>query len=61
MGGQASIGHSGGGLGAGCQLYYFSNNNTYFFIGINMGSITEGPITDAALPILDSIHKVIAN
>ena len=60
FGGKKAFGHSGGGLGAGCQLYFIPDNNTYFFIGINMGSITESPITDAAAPILKEIHQVLA-
>ena len=59
--GKQAYGHSGGGLGAGCQLYYMPHNNTYFFIGINMGTITEGLITDAAQPILSKILKVLAS
>ncbi|MEL7427449.1 MAG: serine hydrolase domain-containing protein, partial [Bacteroidota bacterium] len=55
-----AYGHSGGGLGAGCQLYYLPHNETYFFVVINIGTITEGAITDAASPILEEIHKVLS-
>lgn len=60
MGEKPAFGHSGGGLGAGCQLYYFPHNNTYFFIGINMGVVTEGPVTDKAEPILKEINVLMA-
>ena len=37
-------GHSGGGLGAGCQLYYIPEKDLYYFIAINLGTVTESPI-----------------
>ncbi|MGC3943224.1 MAG: serine hydrolase domain-containing protein [Chryseolinea sp.] len=39
-----AFGHSGGGIGAGCQLYYIPSKNIYFFIAINLGTVTESPI-----------------
>ena len=54
-----AIGHSGGGLGSGCQLYYVPSKNIYFFLGINLGTVTESPIFDKATPILDNLHKAI--
>jgi D-alanyl-D-alanine carboxypeptidase len=56
-----SIGHSGGGLGSGCQLYYIPSRNIYFFLGINIGTVTESPIFDKVTPLLDKIHKAILN
>ena len=55
-----AVGHSGGGLGAGCQLYYFPHNDTYFFLGINMGTVTGSPIQDKALPVLNKVHAILA-
>ncbi|MEJ1240637.1 serine hydrolase domain-containing protein [Chryseolinea sp. T2] len=39
-----SYGHSGGGLGAGCQLYYLPTKDIYYFISINLGTVTESPL-----------------
>ncbi|MCB0639503.1 MAG: beta-lactamase family protein, partial [Lewinella sp.] len=58
--GQAGYGHSGGGLGAGCELYYLPANNTYFFLGINLGTVTASPIHRAAEPALEAIHAILA-
>lgn len=41
-----AIGHSGGGLGAGCELYYFPEKELYMFIGINLGTVTYSPLHD---------------
>ncbi len=57
---QPAYGHSGGGLGAGCQLYYLPHNTTYFFVAVNMGTITEGAITDTVRPVLEKIQQVLA-
>ncbi|HWA32904.1 MAG TPA: serine hydrolase domain-containing protein [Cyclobacteriaceae bacterium] len=38
------FGHSGGGIGAGCELYYFPSKKTYMFIGINLGTVTDSPL-----------------
>ena len=46
--GQAAYGHSGGGIGAGSELYYFPEKDVYFFIGINLGTVTESPLHDGA-------------
>lgn len=57
--GQIAYGHSGGGLGAGCQLYYFPEKNIVVFIGINLGTVTDGPILEAAAPTLDKFFEVL--
>lgn len=54
-----AIGHSGGGLGSGCQLYYIPSRNIYFFLGINIGTVTESPIFEKVAPLVESLHKVI--
>lgn len=59
LGGQIAFGHSGGGLGAGCQLYYFPGQNVFVFIGINLGTVTESPIHDLAASPLDKIYEII--
>jgi len=42
--GQIAYGHAGSGIGAGCALYYFPAKQLYLFIGVNLGTITEGPL-----------------
>jgi len=57
--GQPAYGHSGGGIGAGCQLYYFPEKNLYLFIGINLGTVTESPLHEAAAKTLDKVHAIL--
>lgn len=59
IGGQIAYGHSGGGIGAGCQLYYFPEKNIYFFAGINLGTVTESPLHEQATKSLDKIYRAI--
>lgn len=61
FGGQIAYGHSGGGIGAGCQLYYFPDKNTYMFIGINLGTVTESPLHTKAEKTVDKIHSALLN
>ena len=42
--GHTAIGHSGGGIGAGCELRYFPEKDLYMFVGINIGTVTESPL-----------------
>ncbi len=53
------FGHSGGGLGGGSELYYFPEKDLYYCIGINLGIITEGPLNDQILPLVEKLHKTI--
>ena len=57
--GQPGYGHSGGGIGAGCQLYYFPTKNLYVFMGINLGTVTESPLHAAAEKTLDRIYEIL--
>lgn len=57
--GQTAYGHSGGGIGAGCQLYYFPEKNLYVFMGINLGTVTDSPLHAAAAKTLDSIYRIL--
>ena len=59
LNGLPAYGHSGGGIGAGCQLYYFPDRHVYFFVGINLGTVTESPIHEAATKALDKIYKLL--
>ncbi|MBO0323328.1 beta-lactamase family protein [Muricauda sp. CAU 1633] len=42
--GHPYYGHSGGGIGAGCELRYFPETNRYMFIAINIGTVTYSPL-----------------
>lgn len=57
--GNVGYGHSGGGIGAGCQLYYFPEKNLYVFIGINLGTVTDSPIHKPAESILNQIYSIL--
>jgi D-alanyl-D-alanine carboxypeptidase len=57
--GHNAYGHSGGGIGAGCQLYYFPEKNLYVFIGINLGTVTDSPIHKQASPTIDKLYEVL--
>ncbi|MFZ6011813.1 MAG: serine hydrolase domain-containing protein [Bacteroidota bacterium] len=57
--GQTAYGHSGGGIGAGCQLYYFPEKNIYVFVGINLGTVTDSPLHDAVSKTVDKIYEVL--
>jgi D-alanyl-D-alanine carboxypeptidase len=54
-----AYGHSGGGLGSGCNLYYFPDQNIYVFIAINLGTITDSPIFKKAEPTLDKFFEIL--
>ncbi|MFD2098705.1 serine hydrolase domain-containing protein [Flagellimonas iocasae] len=42
--GHPYYGHSGGGIGSGCELRYFPETNRYMFIAINIGTVTYSPL-----------------
>lgn len=54
--GEIAIGHDGGGLGAGAQLYYFPKLKTYMFLAMNLGTVTDSPIHKEAGKIIEEIH-----
>ncbi|MCG8320679.1 MAG: serine hydrolase [Cytophagales bacterium] len=57
--GEIAYGHGGGGLGAGCQLFYFPEKELFVFFGANLGTVTDSPIHDKAEPILDEMYGVL--
>lgn len=59
LGGKEAIGHSGGGLGAGSQLYYFPEQKTYIFLAINLATVTGSPIHTQAEKIINELHLEI--
>ncbi len=61
FGEHVAYGHSGGGLGAGCQLYYIVDAEVYFFVGINLGTVTDSPLHEGVSKTLDEIHKALSD
>ncbi len=57
--GEVAYGHSGGGIGAGCNLYYFPKQNVYVFIAINLGTVTGSPIHKQAEKLLNKFYEVL--
>ncbi len=56
---QPAYGHSGGGIGAGCELYFFPERDIYIFVGINLGTVTESPIHEKALEARNKLYDVL--
>jgi D-alanyl-D-alanine carboxypeptidase len=59
IGGYRAWGHSGGGLGAGCQLYYFPDKNLYFFAAINLGTVTDSPLHKQVEVALNEFYRAM--
>jgi D-alanyl-D-alanine carboxypeptidase len=59
--GHTAIGHSGGGIGAGSELYYFPEKNLYMFIAINLGTVTESSLHEKAGQARDRIFEILMN
>ncbi|MDX1471723.1 MAG: serine hydrolase domain-containing protein [Flavobacteriaceae bacterium] len=53
------FGHSGGGIGSGCELYYIPNKNLYFFIAINLGTVTDSPLHEGIGKIREEIYAIL--
>jgi D-alanyl-D-alanine carboxypeptidase len=56
LGGKEAIGHSGGGLGAGSQLYYFPDQKIFIFLAINLATVTGSPIHSQAEKLLNELY-----
>jgi len=59
--GHTGLGHSGGGIGAGCQLYYFPDQEVYIFVAINLGTVTESPLHEVSTKTIDTIYNALLN
>lgn len=57
--GYTGYGHSGGGIGAGCQLYYFPHKKIYIFLAINLGTVTDSPLHEANAKAIDQIYHTL--
>ncbi|MDP2040416.1 MAG: serine hydrolase domain-containing protein [Algoriphagus sp.] len=61
LGGKEAIGHSGGGLGAGSQLYYFPVEKVYVFLAINLATVTGSPMHIQAEKVINELYLEILN
>ncbi len=57
--GYETFGHSGGGIGAGCELYYFPEKHLYYFIALNLGTVTDSPLHTDVLRIRDQLLGIM--
>ncbi|ELR69005.1 Serine-type D-Ala-D-Ala carboxypeptidase [Fulvivirga imtechensis AK7] len=57
--GHVAYGHSGGGIGAGCELYYFPGENLYIFIAINLGTVTDSPLHTGAGKAREKVYQAL--
>ncbi len=57
--GRVAYGHTGDGLGAGCELYYFPEKGVYVFLGINLGTVTGSPLHKGAQKALDRVMEAL--
>lgn len=56
---QTKYGHTGGGIGSGCELGYFPDKGIYFFIAINIGTSINSPILDAVPNMQNEIYNIL--
>ena len=57
--GIVAYGHSGGGIGAGCELYYIPEKNLYYFIAINLGTVTDSPLHLGIEEVRTEIYSIL--
>jgi D-alanyl-D-alanine carboxypeptidase len=57
--GYEAFGHSGGGIGAGCELYYFPEKRLYYFIALNLGTVTDSPLHEKLMKLRDELHNIM--
>lgn len=57
--GYVSMGHTGGGIGAGCELRYFPEKDIYMFIAINLGTVTDSPLHIGASEARDKLYEAL--
>src|SRR5690606_26338302 len=53
------LGHTGGGIGSGCLLGYLPHNDTYYFIGINLGVSITPQLANPFEDVIDEIHEIL--
>lgn len=56
---KTAYGHTGGGIGAGCELYYFPEQNIYSFISINLGTVTDSPLHKGVGKVRERLYEAL--
>ncbi len=59
LNGEKVLGHGGGGLGAGCEMYYFPERNVYVFMAVNLGVLVDGPIVNKVNDLKNNIVSIL--
>ena len=59
LGDTYGIGHSGGGLGAGCFLMYLPKMDAYIFVAINFNTLIDGKIVEKCANIQQDILSAL--
>jgi D-alanyl-D-alanine carboxypeptidase len=59
--GKTGLGHGGAGAGAGCALYYFPSENSYIFLGTNIGTLVDGPLVQKVAELKAKILQIVLN
>lgn len=57
--GHEQLGHTGGGIGAGCILGYYPDNNTYFFLAINLGVSITPSVAKPFEKLADEVYDIL--
>jgi D-alanyl-D-alanine carboxypeptidase len=57
--GHEQLGHTGGGIGAGCILGHYTDNDTYFFLAINLGVSITPKIAEPFEKVADEIYDIL--
>jgi len=57
--GQVLYGHSGGGIGAGCTLYYLPSKRIFVFMSTNVGTLTDGKIVHKVIDLRDELWDAL--
>lgn len=58
---EIAYGHSGGGIGAGSELYFFPEKDLYVFVGINLGTVTASPLHEKASMAREKLFNALLN
>ena len=59
LGGIPAYGHGGGGIGAGCGLFYFPEQELYVFMAVNYGMVLDSPLGEKVLQMQLELLSVL--
>lgn len=57
--GHEEVGHTGGGIGAGCVLGHFKDTDTYYFLGINLGTSIQPGAAEPLEEVINEIYDIL--